>query len=51
MTLQQVMDWTSGESYFAIVLNGRIVNRLDCVTWSEARTAYRAALAAAGVQS
>jgi hypothetical protein len=50
-TLQHVMDWTTGEAYFAIVLNGRIVKRLDCVTNNEARAAYRAALAAAGVQS
>jgi hypothetical protein len=50
-TLQHVMDWTTGEAYFAIVCDGRIVKRLDCVTNNEDRAAYRSALAAAGVQS
>lgn len=41
--LQHVMDWKSGEAYFAIVRGAVIVKPLkDCRNWTEARTAFKA---------
>lgn len=43
MAVQHIIDWRSGEAYFAIVCGSEIVKRLrDCRNWTEAAAAYRA---------
>jgi hypothetical protein len=42
MSVQHIVDWSNGESYFAIVRGDQILKRLDTSSWKEAAAALRA---------
>ncbi len=43
MAVQHIIDWSTGEAYFAIVRGTEIVKPLrECRNWTEAAAAYRA---------
>lgn len=42
MAVQHIIDWKSGEAYFAIVCGSEILERLSARNWSEAQAAFRA---------
>jgi hypothetical protein len=42
MSVQHIVDWTSGESYFAIVQGQKVLKRLNTSSWKEAAAALRA---------
>lgn len=47
MRLQHIVDWTSGEAYFAITNGASVARSLKgCRNWTEARAEYKAFLAA-----
>lgn len=41
MAVQHIIDWQSGEAYFAIVRGSEILKRLSARNWTEASKAYR----------
>ena len=42
MAVQHIIDWRTGEAYFAIVRGTEILKRLDTSSWTEAAAAFRA---------
>lgn len=42
MAVQHIIDWRSGEAYFAIVRGSQILKRLNTSSWTEAAAALRA---------
>jgi hypothetical protein len=47
MSVQHIIDWRTGEAYFAIVRGSQIIKALrDCRNWTEAAAAFKAARAA-----
>ena len=42
MAVQHIIDWRTGEAYFAIVQGSEILKRLDTSSWTEAAAALRA---------
>lgn len=45
VAVQHIVNWSSGEAYFAIVQGEKILKALrDCRNWNEARAEYRAFL-------
>lgn len=42
VSIQHIVDWRTGEAYFAIVSAGAIVKRLHTSSWREAAAALRA---------
>ena len=42
IAVQHIMDWKTGEAYFAIVSGSMIVKPLrECANWKQAAVAYR----------
>ena len=42
MSVQHIVDWRTGEAYFAIVRGTEILKRLNTSSWREASVALRA---------
>lgn len=42
MAVQHIIDWRSGEAYFAIVRGSQILKRLNISSWKEAAAALKA---------
>ena len=42
IAVQHIIDWRTGEAYFAIVRGSEILKRLDTSSWTEAAAALRA---------
>jgi hypothetical protein len=46
MAVQHIIDWSSGEAYFAIVQGSQVLKRLHTSSWAEAAAALKAFKAA-----